>query len=119
MRTEKRTKRSESAAITIEVENSVGIDLNKLTDLYLLNSLKGFGPQKFKSLHNQGKSPADVIAHPESLPIGGTLGERFRSELKNAPSSLRVQCRERAQKQIQVAAKHHAEIITYSHPAYP
>jgi DNA protecting protein DprA len=112
-------KRGESPAITAEVEKAVGIKLNELTDLYLLNSLKGFGPQKFKTVRDHGKSPADVIAHPELLPIAGTRGERFRAELKNAPSSLRVQCRERAQKQIQVAAKNRAQIITYSHPAYP
>jgi DNA processing protein len=112
-------KRGDSPPITAEVERAVGINLNELTDLYLLNSLKGFGPQKFKTLRDHRKSPADVIAHPDLLPIAGTRGERFRAELKNAPSSLRIQCRERAQKQIQAAAKHHGQIITYSHPAYP
>lgn len=76
-------KRDESPAITAEVEKAVGINLNELTDLYLLNSLKGFGPQKFKTLRDHGKSPADVIAHPELLPIAGTRGDRFRAELRS------------------------------------
>jgi DNA protecting protein DprA len=112
-------KSDQSPAITPAVEEAVGISLNELSDLYLLNSLKGFGPQKFKTLRDHGKSPTQVIANPELLPIAGTRGERFRMELKDVQSALRMQCSERAQRQILAAAKHQAQIITYSHPEYP
>jgi DNA protecting protein DprA len=108
-----------NAPITGEVEKSVGISVDDLNDLYVLGSLKGFGPQKFKSLYLAGRSPAEVISNPKLLPIPGMLGERFRNELKNLATELRGLCRERATKQIRAAHKHKGHIITYSHPLYP
>jgi hypothetical protein len=39
------------------VEEAVGVTVDELTALYVLDGLKGFGPQKLKELHGSGLTP--------------------------------------------------------------
>ena len=41
-------------AVDHSIEKAVGVTVDELTALYVLDGLKGFGPQKFKELHAHG-----------------------------------------------------------------
>ena len=56
-------------------EGSVGISLDELTHLLVLDGLKGFGPQKFREVYRKGLSPGDVLEAPHLLPLGGRRRE--------------------------------------------
>lgn len=94
------------------------VDVELLTALYALDSIKGFGPQKFKELYLSGMRPEDVLHDPTRLPIPGKRGEDFRAQLSEISGNL-DKVRERAKKQLEVAAKHEAVILTYEDPRYP
>jgi hypothetical protein len=49
----KQRKPLDYTRITTEVEKNVGVSLEALTNLYMLDGVKGFGPQAFKSLHTR------------------------------------------------------------------
>ncbi len=108
-----------SSQIDESIEQSVGINVRDLTALYVLASLKGFGPQKFKELHEKGLRAHEVINHTSRLPIAGKRGEAFRAQLESTLKKQLPVCRERAVRQILTAQKHHASILTYGHRAYP
>lgn len=94
------------------------VDEDLLTALYALDSIKGFGPQKFKELYLSGMRPEDVLRDPAGLPIPGKRGDDFRTQLREISTDL-GKIRERARKQLEVAAKHGAFLLTYEDPRYP
>lgn len=93
--------------------------LEGLTNLYVLDSLKGFGPQKFKQVYEAAIDPAHIIENPKLLPIPGKKGEPIRDQLVAQKSALVEECRKRAEKQLKVAAATQASIISYGSPLYP
>lgn len=90
-----------------------------LAELYVLDAQKGFGPQKFKSLHDAKIPPGDVLRNPRLLPVEGKRGDILRDLILKTPQSTYDQCGDRAQRQIEAARKAHASILTYDHPGYP
>jgi DNA protecting protein DprA len=101
------------------IEQAVGITVKDLAALYVLDGLKGFGPQKFKLVHSKGVKPAQIISSPGLLYLPGKRGKLLREELdKDLDGAMRV-CEARAARQIVAAHKHGAKIITYTHPSYP
>ncbi len=101
------------------VEKSVGIAVTDLTALFLLMSIRGFGPQKFKELHTSGFRAADIVKGDARLPMTGKRGDSFRAELETVVEKQGAICEQRAQRQIAAAYKHNCVILTYSHAAYP
>jgi len=91
----------------------------ELANLYVLDSMKGFGPQKFKVLYQAHIPAADVIRNPNLLPVPGKLGDPIRSQLKKVSSKLIDECAKRAEKQLKVAETTKSQILTFSHPLYP
>jgi DNA protecting protein DprA len=92
---------------------------DSLTDLYVLDSLKGFGPQKFKALHDAKVRPTNVLQNPRLLPIEGRNGDKLRDLIAATPSKTYAECRARAERQLEAARKARASILTYDHPQYP
>lgn len=115
------SRASPPAPVSIDesVERSAGISVEDLLGLYVLSSLKGFGPQKFKELNVSGVRPTEVLDNPHRLPTGGKRGEAFRDGLAKISTEERDKCRRRAIGQILAAQKHGAILLTYSHPSYP
>jgi DNA processing protein len=101
------------------VERSVGISVEALSALYVLSSLKGFGPQKFKELYTSGVQPTEVLDNPRRLPTVGKRGDMLRDGLTKISNEDRDKCRRRAISQILAAQKHGAILLTFSHPSYP
>jgi DNA processing protein len=90
-----------------------------LADLFALNSLKGFGPQKFKQLYLDQIAPRAVLADPSLLLKFGKRGYQMREQLEGENRKLREEAEQRAEKQLNVASKIGAEIITYQDSRYP
>jgi DNA processing protein len=95
-------------------------DVAELTSVYALESIKGFGPQKFRDLRLAGLSPADVLEDPQRLPISGKRGDTFRSEIDQlvADGSLNS-LEQRALRQIERAQEESASMVLYSNDQYP
>jgi DNA protecting protein DprA len=97
----------------------VPLTVGSLAELYVLDSLKGFGPQKFKQLY-EAKIPAGtVLRQPELLPVPGKRGDPLREQIVKIGSELINTCQARAEKQLSIAKKLNALILTYGDPLYP
>src|SRR2546426_1367755 len=107
------------ALLVSGAEQVVGVTVQELTAFYVLDSIRYFGPQKFKQLHEAGLKLPDVIADPSRLDLPGKRGKDFRTRLTQISASVHLDCRERAIRQINAAAKLGARIITYGSPSYP
>ena len=70
-------------------------DPNDLAALYVLDSLKGFGPQKFKQVYQARLTPKDVIKRPDTLPIPGKIGDPLREQLRRLSKKVIDECKER------------------------
>lgn len=93
--------------------------LEDLASLYVLDSLKGFGPQKFKQLHQEKIAPADVCSNPKLLPNFGKRGADIADQLASDRRNRFEIARSRAEKQLDVARRLGAYVITYQSPLYP
>lgn len=99
--------------------SEVGVSVDELAGLYVLSSLKHFGPMKFKTLWDAGVRPAAVLEAPGSLPIGGKRGEGFRRDLESVESATIERCRAMAERQLESARRLDGRILTYGHRSYP
>lgn len=90
-----------------------------LAAVLAVESIKGFGPQKFRELHDAGLTAADVLSDPAQLPIGGKRGETFRASLHEIVSRGRAEFQARARKQIDRAREYNTSILLHGHPSYP
>src|SRR5207249_4272208 len=102
-----------------DAASRVGISIEDLTALYILDSIKGLGPQACKALHNKGVQPCEAFAHPDLMPIKGKRGDKLREQLRAAQTKDHIELRERAVRQILTAEKLDAKILSYAHDAYP
>ena len=90
-----------------------------LTDIFLLESVKGFGPQKFKELFQAGIPVSDALRHPEIMLRFGKRGEDFRKQIELVGITNGQDAASRAMKQLASARSVNASILTYDHPLYP
>ena len=98
---------------------SVGPSLDDLAALMLIESVKGFGPQKFKELYVAGVSPRELTERPESLPTGGKRGDDFKRAISRFTVEDEDLARRRAARQIVRAQENEARIVTFDDPSYP
>lgn len=106
---------------TIEpwIEEEVGISLNDLESILLLNSVRGFGPNKFKELYKNNLRPIDVIKEPRMLPITGQRGAKFQKDIQELNKTDSSKLRDRAVRFLNAAHKYQGKILSYWHSAYP
>jgi DNA protecting protein DprA len=103
---------------TVEEENRTGVRASDLAALYALESIKGFGPGKFKEIFDAGLTYASVIADPASLPTTGKRGAIFRREIEGLGAKFN-EFEQRAYRQVAAASRLGARIITYWNSSYP
>lgn len=109
----------EAERITPSVIRSVGIGVDDLASIYLLETIRGFGPQKFKELHEARVRPSEVLLEPQLLPTRGKRGDAFRAAISGLDPSARELAHARAVRQITRAQEHTARIVSYADPDYP
>ena len=102
-----------------EAEEKLGISAQELSDIFILLSVKGLGPQKFKAIHKRSLSCGEIISRPSALPIPGQTGEKLQSLINQITNSTKQECLLRAKKQLVVALKNNSKILTYKNPLYP
>ncbi len=95
------------------------LSLEKLADIFALESVKGFGPQKFKELREADLSPSDLLDQPREFQRFGKRGIEFRKQVETAGTKGREIALVRAKKQLEMARQTGGAILTYDHPSYP
>ena len=101
-----------------EIEERVGVSAHELAALYALESIRGFGPAKFREVYEAGLTFIDVLHEPQSLPSTGKRGDLFRRELTGLTNKMNI-FEQRANKQISNAARLGGQIVTYWSKHYP
>lgn len=119
----KRGRRSGSRepepVVDASMEKRVGITVDELGDLLTLTAVKNLGPQKFKATYEKGLRPHELVRDPSLLPIAGKRGDELRRGIASLAASDGSLFRPRAKRQIAMAHKVGAKIVTYWHDAYP
>jgi DNA processing protein len=93
--------------------------LDELADIFVLESVKGFGPQKFKELHEDRISVSDLLARPREMQRFGKRGLDFQRQIEGVGSKGRQDALERAKRQLEGARSTGGVILTYDHARYP
>ena len=60
--------------------------------LFVLDTLKGFVPQKFKALWEAELTPQRVIKDPALIPLQRKTGDKLRNELSKIPQESVEDC---------------------------
>lgn len=93
--------------------------LDDLADIFMLDSVKGFGPQKFKELHEARVAVSDLLSQPREMQRFGKRGHDFLKQITQLGSKGREDARLRAKRQIEAASQSDGGILTYDNPNYP
>lgn len=115
----KRTRSTPPADFHPDMEAAVGVSLAQLAAFYAFDRVKGFGPQKYKQLHEEGVELASILEDPQSLRMSGKRGDAFRAQLQQITSEVRAECLNTAKRQIGTAHHLGARIVSYNSPEYP
>lgn len=91
----------------------------ELAAVYALESIKGFGPQKFRDVAAAGLTAIDVVKAPSTLPIAGRRGEGFRQALADLAEVGIGTFEQRAQNQLERARDHGVSILIHGDARYP
>ena len=93
--------------------------LDELSDIFLLDAVKGLGPQKFKDLFKNGIPVSHVLDAPELMQRFGKRGSNFSDQIRKIGNKNRFDAVDRAKRQLEAANDASAAILTYSHSHYP
>lgn len=93
--------------------------VTQLQALYALERVSGFGPVKFRALHEAGIEPGALIKDPNSLPVKGRIGQKLRDAIQSISANDLSSARSRAFTQLERANELSASILTYREPGYP
>ncbi len=94
-----------------------GVD--RLSALYTLERVSGFGPVKFRAMHEAGVDPQTAIRNPDLLPFTVRIGEKLRRGIQSH-SQVEVDAGwVRAVEQLERARGLSASILVHGDPDYP
>ena len=91
----------------------------RLSALYALEGVRGFGPAKFRALHEAGVDPAAALERPDLLPFTGRTGDKLRRGIESLSTADLEAVRKRAADQVERARAVGASILTHGDPGYP
>lgn len=87
--------------------------------LYALEDVNGFGPVKFREMHQAGVDPRDAVRKPELLPLKGKAGVKIQAGIDGLTPSDLVKFEAQAAEQLERAGKCGACMLTHFGPDYP
>ena len=90
-----------------------------LAATYVLERVSGFGPVKFREMHEAGVDPQVGINNPDRLPFRGRTGDKLRSAIRNLSDAEVMAGRNRAIEQLERASSCAASILVHGDPEYP
>jgi len=93
--------------------------VERLGSLYALGQVTGFGPVKFREMHDIGVTPEEAIEQPDLLPFRGRVGEKLRRAIRSLSPDDVAQGRARAAEQLKRAEEHSASILVHGDAEYP
>ena len=93
--------------------------VDTLAALYVLERVSGFGPIKFRQMHEARVDPQEAVRSPNLLRFGGRTGEKLRSAIQNLSDADRSSARSRAKEQLGRAKESAAMILVHGDPRYP
>lgn len=105
--------------VTPAMEQAVGVTVEDLAGIFSLESIKFFGPGKFKDLYAEGITPRAAIARPDIMPLTGARGRDLIAAAGKLTKEALTLAQQRARRQIAGATRAEAQVLTYAHPAYP
>ena len=92
---------------------------DELEAIFALERVSGFGPMKFRDMHQAGIDPREAIKRPNRLPFRGRTGDKLREAIGALSLADLTASRRRAYEQIKRAQQCSASILIYSDPKYP
>lgn len=92
---------------------------DRLGALYTLEQISGFGPVKFRAMHEARVDPRAVIENPGLLPFKGRTGEKLRGEILSLSQADVDAGRVHAINQLEQARHLSASILIHGDPGYP
>ena len=92
---------------------------DSLAATYVLERVSGFGPVKFREMHDAGVDPQAAINDPDRLPFRGRTGDKLRSAIRNLSDAEVMAGRNRAIEQLERASSCAASILVHGDPEYP
>lgn len=90
-----------------------------LAAVYAVESIKGFGPQKFREVTAAGLTATDILEAPSELPIAGRRGEVFRRALDELKAAGVDEFERLADNQLARARDSAASILLHGNARYP
>ncbi len=96
-----------------------GANAVRLGALYALERVTGFGPVKFRALHEAGVEPSAALERPEVLPFKGRTGDKLRRGIESLSHADLSAASARADDQVERATAIGASILTHGDPDYP
>lgn len=91
----------------------------RLGALYALERITGFGPVKFRAMHEAGVDPVAAIERPDLLPFKGRIGDKLRRAIQSLSPAAVTAAQARAHDQLERAQDLSASILTHGDPSYP
>jgi len=93
--------------------------LERLGALYVLGKVPGFGPVKFREMHDIGVAPQEAIEQPDLLPFRGRVGDKLRRAIGSLSPDDVARGRTRAAEQLKRAEENSASILVHGDAEYP
>ena len=94
-------------------------EADRLGALYTLERVSGFGPVKFRTMHEAKVDPRAAIENPDLLPFKGRTGEKLRGGILSLSQADVDAGRARAINQLERAHDLSASILIHGDPGYP
>jgi len=90
-----------------------------LSALYVLDAVKGFGPNKYKALFEGNVDPRRLVNEPDLMPFKGVTRGKLVEALRAVSEKERAKAADRAARQVETAQRLGASVLTYGHSSYP
>ena len=94
-------------------------DADSLGALYALGRVSGFGPAKFRAMHDAGVKPRAALLNPDLLPFTGRTGDKLRHAIWKLSSAEVATAGARASRQLERADEFSASILVHGDEDYP